>query len=280
MTKRRITGSALYAIVSELCRRDINGKREFIRSSLRDAGLSFTEQVFGQGTKRGINFVIKRKGKSGNAVVISAHYDGPGAYDNAGGVAVLFGVAGAMANRFPRHSVYLVFLDKEEIGQQGASYFLKDYRRGLEGCRESDKETMRLSVALDGCGIGKECVAVTNSGSWTLQIEGRPLEIPILADSLRFFRAGIPSLHCCSLPADELRQLKRTHAFPRLWSLLHTPHDEPSKVSPQALASNARWVLDLVDHALSHTVPEPNWDSVLSLRSVRATSTSASKLKH
>lgn len=67
-------------------------------------------------------------------IVVSAHYDHlginkegeifNGADDDASGVAALFAFAEYLSNHTPRHSIILAAFDAEELGLQGAKYFV------------------------------------------------------------------------------------------------------------------------------------------------------------
>lgn len=73
------------------------------------------------------------KGKNDNVIVISAHYDHigvtesdvyNGADDNASGVAGLLHLAKYFAEHKPNNSIIFAFFDAEEMGLQGAKYFV------------------------------------------------------------------------------------------------------------------------------------------------------------
>lgn len=81
------------------------------------------------------NVVARVEGKTDEAIVVGAHYDHfdpigevvfPGACDNASGVAILLGVAEALARSKPRRTVYFVAFGGEELGLQGSRAFVAD----------------------------------------------------------------------------------------------------------------------------------------------------------
>ncbi|MBJ6119078.1 M28 family peptidase [Pontibacter sp. BT310] len=81
----------------------------------------------------GTNLVGYIPGKSGKAIVITAHYDHVGirngevyngADDNASGVAALLAAATYFKNTTPNHTLIFVAPDAEEKGLQGANTFL------------------------------------------------------------------------------------------------------------------------------------------------------------
>jgi len=81
----------------------------------------------------GINMIATIKGKSDHIIVISAHYDHigiinneiyNGADDNASGVAGLLKLAAYFKQNKPHHTLIFAAFDAEEMGLQGAKYFV------------------------------------------------------------------------------------------------------------------------------------------------------------
>ncbi|TCK67994.1 peptidase M28-like protein [Winogradskyella wandonensis] len=83
-----------------------------------------------------VNVLAKIKGKTypEKYIVISAHYDHlgkrdgkiyNGADDDASGIAALFAFAEVLKKNPPRHTVILAAFDAEEMGLQGANYFVE-----------------------------------------------------------------------------------------------------------------------------------------------------------
>jgi acetylornithine deacetylase/succinyl-diaminopimelate desuccinylase-like protein len=86
------------------------------------------------------NIVGTLAGGAGQEIVLSAHYDswkGPGANDNASGVAVLLELARRYGSRKPAPAVTLRFVafGAEELGLLGAKAYLEKHQRELENCR-------------------------------------------------------------------------------------------------------------------------------------------------
>lgn len=116
------------------------GARLYILGRLREIGLEPTGQAFTFRRRNGeevtgTNLMARIAGTAseGRAIVVTAHYDHlgvrdgqvfNGADDNASGVAGLLAVAEAFKARAPRHDIWIVFLDAEEMGFQGARAFL------------------------------------------------------------------------------------------------------------------------------------------------------------
>lgn len=119
IARARPPGSAHHQAVRSLC-----------RDRLEALGLDVTEQRYGTG----VNVVGLKRGfsKSGQLVVLSAHYDHlegcAGADDNASGVAALLEAARVLAPaRFDR-SLVVACWDGGEAGQQGSAAFARRSR--------------------------------------------------------------------------------------------------------------------------------------------------------
>lgn len=87
----------------------------------------------GKGTVKGKNMIGYIEGKSGEVIVISAHYDHigiinneiyNGADDNASGVAALLKFATYFEQHKPQHTLVFAAFDAEEMGLQGAKAFV------------------------------------------------------------------------------------------------------------------------------------------------------------
>ena len=124
--------------------------REYIIKTFKELGVS----SFGSGYEH--KFTFKVRDKEYNAanvlaqvkgtefpekyIVISAHYDHlgvrdgktyNGADDDASGIAALFSIAEYLKKNPPRHTVVLAAFDAEELGLQGARYFV-DKMKGAD----------------------------------------------------------------------------------------------------------------------------------------------------
>lgn len=114
--------------------------RLYILMRLRELGLEPIDQEFTFKRKNGeevsgANLMARIPGTSGEGpvMVVTAHYDHLGVHDgqifngaddNASGVAGLLAVAEAFKAKPPRHEVWVVFFDAEEMGLQGARAFV------------------------------------------------------------------------------------------------------------------------------------------------------------
>ena len=128
--------------------------REYIKSELIKAGLIVKEQRF----RNGVNIIA-----SSGDIVLGCHYDsiGPGADDNASGVAVVLDVAKKVKG------ITFVFFDAEERGLLGSKYYVKT-------------ATCKSMINLDMIG----------------NLKGRKVESIIVygrSDHMSFIRKGIPA---------------------------------------------------------------------------------------
>jgi len=86
----------------------------------------FEEHRFGAGSEAGCNLILRLPGRQSHLapLLVGAHYDGPlhspGADDNATGLAALVELARFWAVQPPRHPVWLVAFDQEEMGLLGS----------------------------------------------------------------------------------------------------------------------------------------------------------------
>ena len=114
--------------------------RLYILTRLREIGLEPVDQAFAFKTRKGeevegVNLMARIPGTQpgGKAIVITAHFDHlgtkdgvvfNGADDNASGVAGLLAVAEAFKAASPKHDIWIVFVDAEEMGLQGSKAFV------------------------------------------------------------------------------------------------------------------------------------------------------------
>jgi hypothetical protein len=116
--------------------------RERIVEELRAIGLASTLETGTVCGRSGVcarvnNVVAEIAGReAGRGVLLAAHYDsvpaGPGAADDASGVAVMLEVARVLRGAAPRCKVVLLFSDGEELGLLGAELFVRESRHFAE----------------------------------------------------------------------------------------------------------------------------------------------------
>jgi len=195
------------------------------------------------GSPDGINVVASFPGK-GPPLVISAHYDGAGAYDNASGVVALLGLSCHLSRESVPCAVKCVFFDREESDQAGSRSYLKTQR---------DRGRLPFAhIAIDGVGVGEKMVGVWNSSHLELLLEQRRHSVECSCDSQTFLQHGIPTVHAFSLPGHEAASFVQYRHAPASWHVLHTPADTHDRICPLAMRSNTTDLLRSACHLLRH----------------------------
>ncbi|MFA0961681.1 M20/M25/M40 family metallo-hydrolase [Roseivirga sp. BDSF3-8] len=101
-------------------------------------------------TVQGVNLLGFVQGESDSVIVLSAHYDHVGARngdiyngadDNASGVAAMLAIAEYFSANKPLHTMLFAAFDAEEVGLQGAKYFMNSL--------EVDPDRIVLNVNMD-----------------------------------------------------------------------------------------------------------------------------------
>lgn len=198
-----------------------------ISDEIRKVGYRPKLQRFNYQNSNGNNITVEFKGTINYTVIISAHYDGNGAYDNIGGVYMLLSLIKYIKNIKPFYSYRFVFFDKEEDGQIGSKLFLENYDK-LFG--KGSLTRIIQHIAIDGCGIGEKFVYINNLNEITFLIDKKKLTIQLLADFRSFRLYGIPSLHTFSLPEKEAKGLIYDMKFPDTWLILHSDDDNLNNI--------------------------------------------------
>lgn len=187
----------------------------------------------------GVNLSV-RLGGAGDRVIVSAHLDSkvttPGAFDNAGGVAILLALAewGITADV----PVELVFFNGEDHYQApGEQAWLA--ATDLDGVREA--------INLDGAGVVGHAVAVVPLAS-PPEVEARVQALVASrsgwiigpewyeSDHALFAARGIPSIAITSAGAHEF-----------MAGVIHTERDTPRMVDPAILADVAGFLQDWLE---------------------------------
>lgn len=212
----------------------IQEKRKLIEEQLWDAGYEFQIQDFHKDGYKGKNFVVLDFfEESKPVIIITTHYDGFGAYDNAGGVIALLWLLrwiklDNLKNLNNKWGLIVVFLDGEERGLIGARNFVENSML--------EKVKIRGHISLDGFGIGNLIGGFGNMKSVRIRL-GRKgeIEVPLSADTSVFQEKGISSLHIFSLPHNELQNLVHHSIFPPQWHILHTKEDTPENIAEELI---------------------------------------------
>ncbi len=184
--------------------------RDYLLAQLRILGLQpQVQETPVAGTPNGVttrieNIVVRLAGSgSGEAILLVAHYDsvpaGPGAADNAAGVAVLLETLRALKASTPlRNDVLALLSDGEELGLLGASGFVAEHPWARR---------VRLVLNLDTFSSGPAMMWQTSPGNgWLIRQYARSVPRPVATswshdvsrllpydtDLLAFLRAGLP----------------------------------------------------------------------------------------
>jgi hypothetical protein len=219
------------------------GRRARMIADELSATSTATVQMQSLPCQMGTNVIATLLCGRGAPVILSAHYDGHGAYDNASGVVVLLMLARLMSRVKLPFPLTCAFFDLEERGQIGSREFV----RSLSGMKP------RAHVSLDGVGIGQELVAVWNTRQMLVRCRHAEIEIACACDSLSFMDAGIPTGHAFSLPCSEADSFLSYRTAPRTWRILHSSADTPECLSISDLASNLERVFAFVWRCNSET---------------------------
>jgi len=184
------------------------------------------------------------------AIVFTAHYDhlgvssepdsgGDAVYngfaDNAAGVAMLLGIARAMAHdptNAPNHSMVFLFLDAEERGLLGSDYYVAHPYWPLErtkavinidgGAPAGRLVNFRLA-GVDSTGLGALAIDVASEHGW--QITTSPPTAN--SDYYPFVREGVPGVFIIPGPgAYEGLSADSSDALRHRWRYYHDPQDE------------------------------------------------------
>ena len=209
---------------------NIQERRMFIKSYLIKRDISFKTQSFRLEGYEGENIIIEEWMRQDIPnIIISSHYDGWGAYDNAGGTAgILWLISWTKMDGLKylkgRFGFIIVFLDGEESGLLGVKNFISNYL---------SKENLSIGgqVSLDGFGIGTHIGGFANTKWVEIKTDSRKeTRFKLEADTTIFQKYKIPSLHLFSLPYQELKALSDKRKFPPSWRILHTRDDTPDKI--------------------------------------------------
>lgn len=156
----------------------------------------------------------------GPALVISAHYDHlgihegeifNGADDNASGVAAMLAIAEYYTRNQPEHSILFVAFDAEEMGLQGARYFVKSlvaeadslvFNLNLDMVSRSYERRLYASGTYHSPYLKPWLESVKDSTQWGVELRfghdrprGHLEDWTFSSDHAAFHHAGIPFLY-------------------------------------------------------------------------------------
>ena len=179
--------------------------RTYLISTLSSFGLQAKRHAYGEAGGENIYAVLSSGRPDAEIVVLGAHYDsvpaGPGANDDATGVAAVMAIARTMSKVKPlTRDLYIVFFDQEERGLVGSKAFaqmLKDENRKVIGVHTIDQlgwdsnhnKAIELELPYDGAAALYENAA-----------KALGMEIPFYtttetgSDHSSFRRLGFPAI--------------------------------------------------------------------------------------
>lgn len=215
-------------------------------------------------TVRGEN-IIARVGSGFKKIVLGAHYDvaegSPGANDNGSGVAVALALLKYFRDREMKHTLEVCFFDNEERGMWGSLSYVKNFAIGA-------KHLVYINV--DVVGAGNEIFIGPIGGG------DDALVMPILREAMRklpfryierseyppsdylaFAAVGLENISISVVPegdADRLIQYERARGVkdtlsnpPRILSIIHTPDDRATYVSPHSLKLAFEFLREVIE---------------------------------
>jgi hypothetical protein len=190
------------------------------------------------------NIIVRIPGSDPTgAVLLIAHYDsvpaGPGATDNASGVAVMLETIRAISAGEPlKQDVIALFTDGEEVGLLGAQAFVKNHPW---------LEDVRLVINLEAAITGPAMLVEANpENGWIIREYAKTAPRPVSAswlydlynllpyntDYLPFKTLGIPGLNFMSI-----------NASPRY----HSPFDDTAHLSAESIQHHGNQTLALIN---------------------------------
>ncbi len=106
---------------------------------------------------------IEGSDKAEDVLTVSAHYDsvpqGPGAYDNMAGAAIIMELAGYFSEHLPRRTMEFIWFGAEEAGLCGSQAYVAEHEKELS------RHRFNMNVDLAGQLIGGTVIGVTADAS-------------------------------------------------------------------------------------------------------------------
>lgn len=136
------------------------------------------------------NVILTIPGQSDSTIVVGAHYDsyaGPGAMDNAAGVALLMESAYHMQYADNYHTLVYVFFGSHELGNWGARYF-------YDALTQQERDNIVLMINADGIIAGPYLMYAAATGAGP-GFEAHPFVVEaILAEPLAEIEAALEQI--------------------------------------------------------------------------------------
>ncbi|MGQ0571382.1 MAG: M20/M25/M40 family metallo-hydrolase [Armatimonadota bacterium] len=186
-------------------------------------------------TRPTVNVVATKRGttRPDEIVVIGGHYDsvpnGPGANDNASGVATILEAARVLAGTPTQRTVQFVLFAAEELGLFGSAAFAAERRQGVVAMINLDMVGWGERLLIGASGRDE---TVVNAAERVAQRLGIPVSRfrSGSSDHVSFERAGVPAVF--------FHRGVDPH--------YHQPTDLPSNVTPRHLEEAARLAVGLI----------------------------------
>jgi Peptidase family M28 len=135
-------------LLAPLLTASLDQRRQWIASQLSLLGITSIEQPFRTVLNQGCNLFIPPAHPSPAPLLLVAHYDGDIPHDNAGGVWLTLAI---LQQFWHSHHLAVLFTDREETFQQGATSFIKQYLR-----TPNPLLTQPTVLCIDGYGAGTQ----------------------------------------------------------------------------------------------------------------------------
>lgn len=204
----------------------------YVGAQLAGSGLDVHLQEFSLGDARGWN-TIGETAASGQAVIIGAHLDsvpaGPGANDDASGIAVLLEVARVATARPYPFALRFVAFDGEEPNRDGSGAY-------VDGLADPSEVLAYINLDMVGAGGRLELGGDPSLAglAWQLAearlLDAGPLSREVGGDWKKFAKVGVPVLTLSTLDRR-----------------MHTSEDRAEYIEPGRLADAGSLVLAVLD---------------------------------
>lgn len=213
---------------------------DYVLAELEDMGLE-TETQRSHGFRNTIGWIPGDS--SSDIVLLTAHLDsvpmGPGATDDASGVAVLLETARAMmTDTPPQNTVMFLFTDAEEIGSYGAKEFVDHHPLA---------RNVRVVIGFDAGGIsGPDVLTATSANNGWL--------IRQLAQAKNSYIWGSSAINALATTYADYPNIFRPagfsgYAFSLYWDKrIHTPDDNIENLNPSSIQHQGYHALSLARH--------------------------------
>ncbi len=232
---------------------------DFIKKQLSGLGIGYFTIPFDFSETRGKDTldlggedIVVRMGGGKKRVVVGAHFDAaegsPGANDNGGGVAVLLELIKTTAKDPWNCTVDFVFFDQEENGLLGSQFYIQRAvnRASHYGMINLDIEGMGDVVCVGPVGGGDDnfLMPILRKAAKQTKFDYKEEDAYPGSDYAAFANAGLENISISVVPKGDPELLARMMKSggridpkytPRVMTVIHTPNDRSTKMSPRSL---------------------------------------------